>query len=115
VYPRGQYIFISGLDDVAECTLSKFLDDTKRGGMADTPEGRAAIWRDLDRLEKWADRNLMRFSKGNCKVLHLKRNKPMHQYILRITGKQLGRKGPGGPDGHKIEHKPAMCPYSQDD
>ena len=44
-----------------ECTTSSFADDTKLKGMADTPEGHAAIQRNLDRLEKWADRNLMKF------------------------------------------------------
>jgi len=38
---------------------------------------------DLDRLEKWADRNMMKFNKGKCKVLHPRRNNPMHQYVLR--------------------------------
>ena len=63
-------IFINDLDDGAVCTLSKFADDSKLGGVADIPEGHAAIRRDLNRLEKWADRNLTKFSKGKCKVLH---------------------------------------------
>ena len=67
---------------IAERTLSKFVDDTKLGGVADTPEGHASIQRDLDRLEKWGNRNLMRFNQEKCKVLPPGRNKPRHQFML---------------------------------
>ncbi|KAK4810852.1 hypothetical protein QYF61_008824 [Mycteria americana] len=72
----------TSLDSGKDCTLSKFTDDAKLGGVADTPDGCAAVQRDLDRLEKWADRNLMQFNKGKCEVLHLGRNNPMHQYMM---------------------------------
>ncbi|GAB0184834.1 mitochondrial enolase superfamily member 1 [Grus japonensis] len=85
-------IFSNGPDDGAECTLSKFADDTKLGRVADMPEGCAAIKKDLNRLEKCADRNLVKFNKGKFQVLHPGRNKPRHQDMLEssLAEKDLG-------------------------
>ena len=59
------------MDSGIMCTLSKLADDTKVNGAVDMLEGKDVIQRDLDRLERWAHTNLIKFSRAKCKILHL--------------------------------------------
>ncbi|KAJ7409148.1 hypothetical protein WISP_116409 [Willisornis vidua] len=62
-----------------EClTLSKFTDDTKVCGAADTLEGRDVIQRDLDTLKIGAETNCVKFNIAKCKVLHLGLSNPRY-------------------------------------
>jgi len=75
-------IFVGDMDSGIEGTCSKSADDTKLCGVVNMLEGRDAIQKDLDRLERWACVNLVKFNKAKCEVLHMGWGNPKHKYRL---------------------------------
>ncbi|KAJ7396765.1 rna-directed dna polymerase from mobile element jockey-like [Pitangus sulphuratus] len=69
------------------CTPGKFADRTKLCGVIDTLEERSAIQRDLERFERWAYANPVKFSKVKCKVLHLDHHNPKH--TCKLSGEVI--------------------------
>ena len=89
-------IFINNMNEGMKSTTS--ADDTKLGGVADK--------QDLDRLESWAERNLMKFHKSKCRALHLGRNNCMHLY--RLGADLLERSFPKRDLGVLVDNRLAM-------
>lgn len=48
--------------------LRKLAYDIKPGGVADRLECSTAIWEGVVRLERWAEKNLLKFSEGPAPV-----------------------------------------------
>ncbi|PKU47391.1 rna-directed dna polymerase from mobile element jockey-like [Limosa lapponica baueri] len=79
-------VLLNNINSGIKCTLSKFADNTKMSDVIDMPEGQDANQRHVDKLEKWACVNIMRYNKAKCKVLHLDQGNPQYQQRLQDEG-----------------------------
>lgn len=91
-----------------ESLLGRFAADRKLGRVADGPECCAPIPKDLSKLQRWVERNLLTSSKSKCRTLHTGRNNPMPQY--RLGADQLSEKGLVDARGHEL----AVCLCGQE-
>ena len=80
-------IFINDLDLAVEFVelLRKFADDTKIAQTIRSDEDRNTLQAALDSLLDWAARWGMTFNVQKCKVMHVGRSNPCHQYSMAGT------------------------------
>ena len=79
-------IFVCNVETRIKCTFSKFADNSKLSGAVYMLEGKDAIQRDLDMLERWVHANLMKFNKVKCRVLHLGWGNLKHRLCRKWLG-----------------------------
>ncbi|PKU44740.1 rna-directed dna polymerase from mobile element jockey-like [Limosa lapponica baueri] len=87
-------IFVGDMDSGTECTFSKFDNEMKLCGAVNMLEGRDAIQRDLDRLERCLHANLVKFNKPSANSCRWIEGPEMSQKCLTVitTGSQKQRK-----------------------
>ncbi|PKU41243.1 rna-directed dna polymerase from mobile element jockey-like [Limosa lapponica baueri] len=65
-----------------ERAISKFADDTKWAGSADSLKGQEALQRDVDGSEHWATSNAMKCNQNKCRIPPLGRSNVRPKYKL---------------------------------
>ena len=82
-------ICINNLDENLHGMVSKFVDDTKIGGIVDSEGGYLGLQQYLDQLDQWADEWQMEFNLDTCVVMHFSRLN--QDRTDSINGRALGR------------------------
>lgn len=102
------HIFVNKLNDRTECTLSEPADDTKLWGAVVLPFRRISTG--------WRTRQTgTSCNEGQCKILHMERNKPRHQYMLRTNQLESNlAERPGELDTLQGEHEPTKWSCSKE-
>lgn len=100
---------INGLVNETKCTLNKFTGVIELGGAMVAPFGCGAIQKNLSRLEKWDNLDLMKTLKGNSEPCTQGGTIPHAGHAghagVHTVGKQLGKEGPVGPVEHQADHE----------
>jgi hypothetical protein len=87
----GPTLFTIYIDDLEaeierrklEVLIKKFADDTKGAKIIQKQEDNHKLQEALDCLCEWAEKWGMSFNYGKCKIMHIGKNNPRHEYFMR--------------------------------
>ena len=75
--------YINDLPSVCEALAKIFADDTKCYNGITSHEDCCKLQRTIDALQEWSAKWLMGFNTGKCGVMHLGKNNPNYDYVMR--------------------------------
>ena len=75
--------FINDLPDVSQSSLKIFADDTKVYTPINSDEDRDNLQESINQLVLWSEKWLIKFNSEKCKILHLGKNNPKHEYKIK--------------------------------
>ncbi len=81
-------IYINDLPDIVKSNIQMFADDTKIYSKISNDNEAAGIQEDLQKLQQWSDKWLLRFNADKCKTMHIGHGNPMTDY--QMGGTTLG-------------------------
>lgn len=98
-----------------ECSMHKITDYTNQGGVADAIRGICCHserpWMGWSNEQKGISESP---AKGSAKFSFWEGNSPRKDQRAQPVGKQLCRKGPRNPGGHKIDWESETHPHSKE-
>jgi len=75
-------MYINDLPQQVKTNVRMFADDTKLFARTDTREGTECLQEDLNRLQDWSDKWLLKFHPEKCSVIKLGRQKSEGKYFM---------------------------------
>ena len=75
-------LFVNDLPEIVNGKVKMYADDTK---LYDNQKNSGSLQEDLDKLEKWSRKWLLRFNELKCKVMHFGKGNPEHIYKIGQT------------------------------
>ncbi len=75
-------VYVNDIPEIVNSSIKLFADDTKAWRVLKTEEDRVKLQQDLDSLEEWSRKWLLKFNASKCKVMHIGRKNTKASYFM---------------------------------